>query len=376
MTENPKTDAVESIFVSSQNKIQSRETLASLCEKFRLQGKKIGFTSGVFDLLHAGHVDYLEQAKNLCDVLIVGLNSDESVKGYKGPDRPIIPQAQRAKVLAGLAAVDFVFIFSERRNARNIEALKPDFYIKAGDYNSSQLTSGEIVEQYGGQAILIPVTEPVSTSDIIQRLQTTASQPSRTAQEAAVCLELPKARVRPAVFLDRDGTINREIEYLHEPEKFELLPGAGEGLRKLQDLGFLLVIVTNQAGIGLGYFRKEDFYKVNRKMFRELAPFGVKIDRIYFCPHNVSENCSCRKPETGLVQQAQQDLNIDLKSSYVIGDTDNDIELGQRLGMRAILVKTGHGVSGDFRPDLVADNLLDAAYQILNLERQEQMRTR
>ena len=150
-----------------QEKITTRETLIALCGQFRANGKKVGFTSGAFDLLHAGHADYLEKAKTLCDILIVGVNSDESVRKYKGDDRPIVDEQHRLKLIAALASVDYVFLFRERRNQKNIEALKPNLYIKAGDYDETSLTSKEIVEKFGGKVRLIPIDEQISTSSVI-----------------------------------------------------------------------------------------------------------------------------------------------------------------------------------------------------------------
>ena len=361
----------------SKQKIRTRDELKTICAQLRCEGKKIGFTSGVFDLLHAGHVEYLEKAKRKCDVLIVGLNSDASVRRYKGSTRPIIPEQQRAQVVAALTAVDYVFIFDERRNQKNIAELKPHFYIKAGDYQPSQLTSKETVESYGGEILLIPIETPVSTSQIIEKIQqldSLAGQGPAEVEEHEGAVHFPRrpAKVSPAVFLDRDGTINEDIEYLHEPEKFSLLPGAGEGLRRLQDMGYRLVIVTNQTGIGLGYFTKEDFYRVNRQMFKALAPYEVKIDKIYFCPHNITEKCTCRKPEIGLIRRAQKDLNLDLSKSYFIGDQTLDIETGRRAGMKTILVQTGKaGKDGQFavQPDFQVKDLVEAAEVILQEER-------
>ena len=111
-----------------QEKIKSRNELELFCKEWKNEGLKIGFTSGSFDLIHAGHVEYLETAKNYCDILIVGLNSDNSVNRYKGKNRPIIPQQERTTILAGLESVDYVFIFEERRNHTNIEKLQPNFW--------------------------------------------------------------------------------------------------------------------------------------------------------------------------------------------------------------------------------------------------------
>ena len=163
-----------------KDKIKSREKLAGLCEKFRKQGKKVGFTSGVFDLIHAGHVDYLEKAKSICDILIVGMNSDASAKKFKGDNRPITPENERAKIIAGLEAVDYLFIFGERRNKKNIEVIKPHYYIKAKDYSRAELTSGEVVEKLGGEVKLIEPAFLTSTSAVIEKIRAVRDIPTKT----------------------------------------------------------------------------------------------------------------------------------------------------------------------------------------------------
>ena len=352
----------------------------------------------------------------------MAVNTDASVRQYKGANRPIVGEQHRAALVAALEPVDYVFLFSERRNARNIEEIRPDFYIKAGDYSRSGLTSGELVEQYGGEVVLLDIQNDISTSTLIQKTlehstdqaapsnrvgqasspaigsQTPpqvgrASSPAQASptsspaislsQSAApheqppqepqsVCIDTRPLKTSPAVFLDRDGTINEEVEYLHEPEKFRLLPGAAEGMRRFADMGYRIVIITTQAGIGLGYFTKEDFFRTNQAMFRALAPFGAAVDRIYFCPHGKREDCSCRKPKTALFERAAADLNIDLTRSICIGDKTSDIEAGRRLGLTAILVTTGHaGRDGEYDtpPHHTSPTILAAAQWILQQER-------
>ncbi len=359
------------------DKIKTREALRSLLQLKRDEGKTIGFTSGVFDLIHAGHVDYLQQAKAQCDCLVVGVNDDESVRRYKGSNRPLVPAEQRMRVLAAMMDVDYVFQFSERRNQTNIEYLKPHIYFKAGDYNKEQLTSASVIEAIGGKVILIPVIYPVSTSELLQRLNSHPSDQPHTGWQMDTATthahwQLPALKAAPAIFLDRDGTINEEISYLHEPEKFKLINGVGEGLAELQNMGYRLVVITNQAGIGLGYFTVEDFYRVNQAMFKALKPFGVKIDRIYFCPHGITENCPCRKPNIMLLERAVKDLNIDLAHSFYIGDQSVDMATADRIGIKKFLVNTGcKGLDGHYsnRGDWVVDSILDAAKIILSLER-------
>jgi D-glycero-D-manno-heptose 1,7-bisphosphate phosphatase len=141
----------------------------------------------------------------------------------------------------------------------------------------------------------------------------------------------------------------------------------------MRDMGYRIVIVTNQAGIGLGYFTKEDFYSVNKKMLQEFSKEDIVINKIYFCPHSKDEKCLCRKPETGLIMRAKDDLNLDLSKSYFIGDKLADIEAGLRAGTGTILIKReGFEEVNEFnvKPDFIADNLVQAADYILKKERE------
>src|SRR3989344_4293471 len=339
-------------------KIKTRDEIRKIVEDLKRKNKKTGFTSGSFDLLHVGHVDYLEKAKQKCDVLIVGVNSDSSIKQYKDPNRPIISQQQRIKLIAALYMVDYAFLFEEKNNNKNIEILKPDFYVKAGDYSLSQLSSKPIAEKYGGEVILIPIEEKISTTDIIDNIRMLSSTDSIEDQKFEGGIK--------AIFLVRDGSINEEVEYLHDPEQFKLTSNALEGMKKMQDLGYKLMIVTNQPGIGLGYFTMEDFFKVNLHMFKQLSPHRIQIDKIYFCPHTITANCECRKPKIGLIKRAQEYYQgkIDLEHSFFIGDSTTDVKCGQNAGIKTILVKTGktkQDKKEDVKPDFTALNLLEAA---------------
>jgi histidinol-phosphate phosphatase family protein len=303
------------------------------------------------------------------------VNTDESIKRYKGDNRPIIHEKHRLKVIAALESVDYVFLFNERRNKINIETLKPNFYIKAGDYDPNQLTSKEVVEKYGGEVRLIQIEDDISTSKIIEEISnsTSSSRDIVIEKKNTVHIEQPHQKQSPAIFLDRDGTINEEIMYLHESEKFKLLPNVLQGIKKLYDMGYKIIILTNQPGIGMGYFSKEDFYRVNREMLKQFSSEGILVDKIYFCHHSKSEKCNCRKPGQLLVERAKQDMAIEISYSYIIGDKTSDMETGKRAGMKTILVQTGYkGKDGEFNgePDFYAKDLLDAANWILKNERE------
>jgi rfaE bifunctional protein nucleotidyltransferase chain/domain len=320
---------------SSSNKILSREDVARELEKLREKKKRVCYTSGVFDLLHRGHAEYLVEAKAQADVLIVGVNSDSSVKQNKGDFRPICAEQDRAALIAALACVDFVFVFSEKNNNENIKLLKPDIYAKAGDYHKENLSSAPIVEGYGGKVVFIPFVEGHSTTSIIDKILD-AYVGAKSAHEV-----LPLSEKRPAVFLDRDGTLNEHVEFLGDPKKFKLLPRVVEAIKGFNELGYRVVLVTNQPGIGIGYFSLEDFYRVNRELLAPVGKAGGRIDKVYFCPHSHAENCNCRKPKTLLIERAVKELNLDLGNSFVIGDTTMDVELAKRAGIKSILVHTG-----------------------------------
>lgn len=146
-----------------------------------------------------------------------------------------------------------------------------------------------------------------------------------------------------AVLLDRDGTIIVEKEYLADPAGVELLAGAAAGLRALCALGCRLAVVTNQSGVGRGYYTLEDMHAVNRRMMELLEREGVALDGIYFCPHAPESGCACRKPLPGLGLQAARELGFDPRDAVIIGDKRADLGLARALGARGILVRTGYG---------------------------------
>ncbi len=156
-------------------KILSHTAVATLASAIHESGRSIVLTNGVFDLLHVGHLRYLEEARDLGDVLIVGLNSDASTRALKGPTRPINPEAERAELLAGLVCVDAVVIFPETTATRLVEAIRPDYWVKGGDYGSLEealprLPEAVTVQRLGGQVRLLPFVEGRSTSLLVERI--------------------------------------------------------------------------------------------------------------------------------------------------------------------------------------------------------------
>jgi D-glycero-D-manno-heptose 1,7-bisphosphate phosphatase len=165
--------------------------------------------------------------------------------------------------------------------------------------------------------------------------------------------------------LDRDGTINVERHYVADPDQVELLEGAAEGLRQLRDLGLDLIVVTNQSGVGRGYFSARTLGLIHERLIRCLAAEGIGLAGIYVCPHVPADGCRCRKPGTALLEQAARERGFDLRDAFVIGDKASDIELGRRAGSTTLLVRTGYGAetaaAGTVAPDHVVDDLRGAA---------------
>ena len=164
---------MENVATGMPDKICSRDSLAGILEKHRQQGHKVVFTNGCFDLMHIGHTRYLHAARSLGDVLVVGVNSDASVRALnKGSDRPIVPDQQRAEVMAALACVDYVVMFDEPDPAGLIALLQPDVLVKGGDWPLDRIVGRDIVEARGGAVRTIPLVPGVSTTTLIQRIRT------------------------------------------------------------------------------------------------------------------------------------------------------------------------------------------------------------
>jgi histidinol-phosphate phosphatase family protein len=162
---------------------------------------------------------------------------------------------------------------------------------------------------------------------------------------------------RRFVVLDRDGTIIEECEYLSEPDQIVLIPGAATALRELQQMGFGLIITTNQSGVGRGLFDLAQVERVHERLERSLASEGVRLDGFYVCPHHPDDQCGCRKPKLGLLEKAASDLGFSLAESIVIGDKSCDVDMGRAAGAMTLLVRSGYGAQ--FENTTTADYVVD-----------------
>jgi D-glycero-D-manno-heptose 1,7-bisphosphate phosphatase len=185
---------------------------------------------------------------------------------------------------------------------------------------------------------------------------------------------------RPAVFIDRDGTLTEEVGYVNHPSRLRLLPRSAEAIRRLNEAGIAAVVATNQAGLARGYFSEEVMHAVHERLLQQLNDAGAHLDGLYVCPHHPTEgvapfraDCDCRKPKPGLLVRAAGDLDLDLSGSVMVGDKASDLLAAGPVGARAILVLTGYG-RGEWEyrrahfpvtPDHVATDLLDAVEWVM-----------
>ena len=321
----------------------SLEETIRLAAKWRGEGKKIVAVSGSFDLLHAGHRSLLAEARAAGDALVVLVNSDVSVRAYKGPGRPLNLQQSRAGAVAALPGVDAVLLFDELVPLGVIGQLKPDLVANGPEYGADCIERA-LVESYGGEIL---VTSPRSTGN----------STSDMARQQGVA---PNPR---AILLDRDGTLIEDPGYLSRPEQLVWKAGTIEALKRFGQAGYRLIIATNQSGIGRGLFTVQDMEAVHRRMGEDLARAGVTLDGIYHCPHTPEEGCACRKPGTGLLLQAAREHGLDLSKSWLIGDKCSDITAGRLANMLTALIHNGETCVPE--PHLRAPTLADAATRIL-----------
>ncbi len=160
--------------------------------------------------------------------------------------------------------------------------------------------------------------------------------------------DVKRSALKPAAFLDRDGVLNVDHGYVHKRENFEWISGAKAAIKYLNDNGYLVILVTNQSGIGRGYYNEDSFHELMALVCRELSQTGAHIDHIFFCPHHPREalgdynkHCDCRKPKSGMIDEAQKKIHIDMDNSFVIGDSEKDMELAENKGIPGFLFKGG-----------------------------------
>jgi D-sedoheptulose 7-phosphate isomerase len=267
---------------------------------------------------------YLMDRPPMNGVALTSLSSITGIGNDYGYDRVFIRQleacAQRGDVAVGL---------STSGSSKNI-ILAMERAKELGLVTASFTGSGGTLKDVVDLPLIIPST------------RTPRIQEGYMCAGHIICGLVEKAMFgRKAVFIDRDDTIVRDVPYCARPEDLQLLPGVGASIRRLNEAGYLAVLVTNQSGVGRGYFDEEDLARIHEKLCRDLEAEGARLDAIYYCPHLPDSGCGCRKPATEMVERAVREHHIDLSSSYVVGDSDMDVAMGEAIGCRTIRVSPG-----------------------------------
>jgi D-glycero-D-manno-heptose 1,7-bisphosphate phosphatase len=338
---------------SPQKKIVNLTRAVSLARAYKAQGLRVGAMSGSFDVLTAYHFKVLEDCSKKCDVLFVLLNSDASVRGYKGAGKPILQETERAYTLAQSLYVEHIVLFDDMTPVSVLSKLQPDVFINVGEWGMD-CVERTTVESYGGKVMIGQVSTPpvwlTSTTALIARIADSEAK-----------------QVGRAVFLDRDGVINENKDgYLYKWEDITIKPHVVTSLRQFMKAGYKLIIITNQSGIARGYYTEAQMHTLHKKMKAYFKENGVIIDAVYFCPHGPNDGCLCRKPGIGMLTKAAFEQNLNLSKSWFIGDSETDIEAGRFANVKTVYIGDEKTYpKSAYRPNHFASDMKAAASCIL-----------
>jgi len=316
--------------------------LEKIISELKENNSKIGCITGSFDLLHDGHKEAIKFSKENCDELIVLVNSDQSIKKYKGPTRPIENENKRIENLDSLYNDCYFFLFDYLIPNILIEIIKPNIYFLSDEWVSSPIEK-LVIDKYGGEIKSHPTVIGESTTKYIPK----------------------DSNSKGAIFLDRDGTINEDFGYIDSTEKIEIKKNNLDGLVKMAYLDFSIFVVTNQSGVSKGLFTEKKLKEINNHLVNVVHLNGGRIDKVYYDTSDSNSPSSFRKPHIGMVEQAVSEYGISLSKSWIIGDKDTDIELGKNCNMKTILIKNSkYPYKFLLSPDFKVNNL-DEAYKII-----------
>jgi D-glycero-D-manno-heptose 1,7-bisphosphate phosphatase len=343
---------------SASRKIISLATAVALRKKAKKDGKTVGVSSGSFDVLTGRHFKSLLEWGSRVDVLIVLVNSDASIRAYKGKSRPIIEESERAYIVAQSSGVHAVVLFDQVTPNEVLIHIQPDIYFNGSEWGADCVERNVVVA--GGGRVQasdtpIPNTWTTSTTALLSKISFASKDSSAK-----------------AVFFDRDGVINHNAEgYLHTFQDMRILPHVVTTMKQLMKAGYVLIVVTNQSGIGRGYYSAHDVMATHKKMRLYFKERGVHITDFYFCPHHPDVKCVCRKPEPGMLLKAAEEHNLNLSKSYIIGDSEGDIGAGHLANVQTIFfnrTKRNNRFT-EFRPRHSITDIRDAAHIILDTKK-------
>lgn len=322
--------------------IKNFENLILKCKHIKEKNQTIGMISGSFDRLHEGHKHALSYSKKHSDHLVVLVNSNNSVRTYKGKNRPFDDIKLRLENLDKFDNQFIIYEFDSLIPNYYIETLRPDFYFLHEEWSNNPVEKS-MIEKVNCKLVIHPSLHGFSTSNIVEK----------------------KIKENSAIFFDRDGTINEDIGYLTKISEIKISNENLKGIKLISKLNYLNIIITNQSGVGKGYLTTNKLIKINESLVNQIQAFGGRIDKIYFDVSSDENPSKFRKPNNGMLLQAVDEFNIVLKNSWLIGDKDTDIELAKKNNVKSIYIENNmYKYKSEFRFDYKAKNLLEA-YKII-----------
>lgn len=375
-------NGVPRLFVKNEERVWAERFLSGA--GFKGEGLLIGIAPGAkWDTKKWGKDKFSSVAKKLCQdlpakILLVGdkndLNLIEDIKDYVGEKKVIQAVDLPLDKLMALIERCEAFISNDSGPMHLASALGvPTIGIFGPTYPGLGFSPSGLKDKIFWAGVECSPCSLHGKKECVRekRFCMDEMMPEEVIQEAKRIIDADKV-----IFLDRDGTLTLEKDFVSEIEQVEFIPGTKVALKILQGLGFKLVIISNQSGIGRKIMTEKQVEKINDFILEELENDGIKIEGIYFCPHHPENNCNCRKPKTGLIEKALVKHNLKLKGSWVIGDKLSDVLLGKNIRARSILVLTGYGEEVKKKiesgsevfpwqtPDCIAKDILDAALYI------------
>ena len=323
--------------------VQNLKELERVVKEEKISKNFIGTINGTFDLLHEGHIDAINYATKHSQKLFILINSDRSVKIYKGPHRPIEEQHVRANKMEERFPEHYIFIFDDINPLTTLEKISPNVHFIGPDWGSNTLEQ-KLIESHGGVVKNITKNIEISTTLLLRKDH----------------LEIAPEK---AIFLDRDGTIIVDKKYPVDPNQIEFLPKALKSLKKISKLGFKLFIVSNQSAVGRGITTQDVAISLNNKVVEQLKESGIEITKSFIDFSHPSENSKTRKPNTLFLENASLEYKLSLKDSWVIGDKPSDILFGKRGNTKTLQIKGDYDIS-EFA-DFYINNLAQA-YEIIS----------
>ena len=338
---------------SPHKKIISLASASKKVREYQAKGLSVGCISGSFDIITAIHFKALEVRSKKCDVLILLLNSDVSVRGYKGSAKPILDETERAYTVAQSPFVKYIVLFDSLTPIPLLAKIKPDIFFNVGEWGADCVEK-KTVEDNGGSIQVFNFVEPPtwskSTTELLQRIAVSESK-----------------QVAKAIFLDRDGVLNENKNgYIYKWEDITIKPHVIPTLKAFQKAGYKLIIITNQSGIARGYYTEQQMHKLHKRMLQYFSEQAITIDAVYYCPHGPHDRCECRKPNIGMLVTAAKEQNLNLSKSWFIGDSDTDVIAGRMANVKTIYIgeKESYG-TGAILPNFFVGSMRDAQGIIL-----------